>query len=193
MGKKVWYFKGFVFKNIEKSHEIWLLMSLKPQKLHVLMPFAMTLISISCFRPFQLVSKALQRTALLKIDDSQRQTPSRGILLVLTSGAGHWSGRCASYWNAFLLPSATKLRRLCFYRHLSVHTGGCLSQCMLGYHTHTPPEQTPPEQTPPQSRHPPERRPLLRTVRILLECILVYRNKIAFNLKCAQFIFAEWT
>ena len=60
---------------------------------------------------------------------------------------------------------------------------------------HTPPEQTPfrsrypPEQTPPQSRHPlrgdttpgadthtpspRERRPLLRTVRILLECILV--------------------
>ena len=39
---------------------------------------------------------------------------------------------------------------------------------------HTPPqEQTPP----PRSRHPPpgpERRPLLRTVRILLECILVF-------------------
>ena len=38
-------------------------------------------------------------------------------------------------------------------------------------------EQTPPswEQTPPRSRHPSpqERRPLLRTVRILLECILV--------------------
>ena len=149
------------------------------------------------------------------------------------------------------LPSATKLRRLCFYRRLSVHGGewGCLPQCMLGYHTpqeqtpnppgadtplrsrHTPwsrhpPEQTPPqEQTPPRSRHPlgedtpradtppgadtpdtpaplgadtpspsrhplgsrppgsrpppreqtprPEIRPLLRTVRILLECILV--------------------
>ena len=53
-----------------------------------------------------------------------------------------------------------------------------------------PPEQTPPrsrhppEQTPPgadtprsrhpQSRHPRERRPLLRTVLILLECILVF-------------------
>ena len=73
-------------------------------------------------------------------------------------------------------------------------TGGCLPQCMVGY-THPPPEQTPPEQTPPPSRHPradtpqsrhppgadppsrhpppPEIRPLLRTVRILLECILV--------------------
>ena len=85
------------------------------------------------------------------------------------------------------LPSATKLRRLCFYRRLSVHEGGwvCLSQCMLGYHTpqsrHPPPQSRhppgsrhPQEQTPPQSRHPPqERRPLLQTVRILLECILV--------------------
>ena len=55
----------------------------------------------------------------------------------------------------YLLPSATKLRRLCFYRRLSVHSGGwgwgCLPQCMLGYHT--PPEQTPPEQMPPGSRH----------------------------------------
>ena len=32
-------------------------------------------------------------------------------------------------------------------------TGGCLPQCMLGYHT--PWEQTPPGQTPPGSRHPP--------------------------------------
>ena len=37
-------------------------------------------------------------------------------------------------------------------------TGGCLPQCMLGYHPpeQTPPwEQTPPEQTPHGSRHPP--------------------------------------
>ena len=75
----------------------------------------------------------------------------------------------------WFLPSATKLRRLCFYTCLSVHRGG-LPQCMLGY---------PPEQAPPRSRNPPEetspreqtpppsRRLLLRTVRILLECILV--------------------
>ena len=62
--------------------------------------------------------------------------------------------------NLLSLPSATKLRRLCFYRRVSVHTGGCLPQRMLGYHT-PPPQQTPlkqttpppPEQTPPRSRH----------------------------------------
>ena len=48
------------------------------------------------------------------------------------------------------LPSATKLRRLCFYTCVSVHGGGgCLPQCMLG----------PPEQTPPRGRHPPEQTP----------------------------------
>ena len=36
------------------------------------------------------------------------------------------------YFTPLLLPSATKLRRLCFYRCLSVH-GGDLSQCILGY------------------------------------------------------------
>ena len=75
-----------------------------------------------------------------------------------------------------LLPSATKLRRLCFYRHVSVHRGGgagLSASVHGGIH--------PPEQTPLESRHPPEqtppleRRPLLRTVRILLECILVKR------------------
>ena len=70
-----------------------------------------------------------------------------------------------------LLPSAMKLRRLCFCRRLSVHRGvgwGCLPQCMLGYHlppprADTPREQTPPradtlpEQTTPRSRHLPPR------------------------------------
>ena len=108
-----------------------------------------------------------------------------------------------TYVSQFL-PSATKLRRLCFYRRLSVHRGGgwgCLPQCMLAYHTpreqtplgaDTPREQTPPlEQTPPRaddpleqtplppSRYPPppEIRSLLRTIRILLECILVLEKK----------------
>ena len=51
-----------------------------------------------------------------------------------------------------LLPSATKLLRLCFYTCLSFCSrGGRLPQCMLGYH---PPDQAPPwEQTPPRSRH----------------------------------------
>ena len=67
------------------------------------------------------------------------------------------------------LPSATKLRRLCLYTCLSVHRGG-LPQCMLGYH--------PWSRIPPRSRHPPRTRQppkqlVLRTVHILLECILV--------------------
>ena len=48
----------------------------------------------------------------------------------------------------YFLPSATKLRRLCFYRHLSVDGGGdvCLSACW---------DNNPPKQTPPWSSHPP--------------------------------------
>ena len=127
------------------------------------------------------------------------------------------------------LPSATKLRRLCFYRRLSVHGGGGGGGVSASVHARIPhpqkqtppPKQTPPqsrqppkadtpqsrhppeadtppradtpradnpqEQTPPpkadtpqradippKSRHPPEIWPLLRTVHILLECILVY-------------------
>ena len=61
----------------------------------------------------------------------------------------------------------TKLRKLCFYRRASVHTGGgvvCLSACW---------DTTPPQEQIPPGVDTPERRPLLRTVRILLECILV--------------------
>ena len=49
-----------------------------------------------------------------------------------------------------------KLRRLCFYRRLSVHGGGgglgCLPQCMLGY---TLRSRHPRSRQPPWSRHPP--------------------------------------
>ena len=48
-----------------------------------------------------------------------------------------------------LLPSATKLRRLCFYTCLSVHKGGGQPQCMLGYH------HPPGAGIPTRSRHPP--------------------------------------
>ena len=66
-----------------------------------------------------------------------------------------------------ILPSATKLQRLCFYTCISVHKGGV------------------PAQVPPRTRYlpctryplgpgtPPSRRLLLRTVRILLEGIIV--------------------
>ena len=48
----------------------------------------------------------------------------------------HCSGLYASYWNAFLLlPSATKLQRLCLYRYVPVHRGGgcgCIPACLAG-------------------------------------------------------------
>ena len=76
------------------------------------------------------------------------------------------------------LPSATKLRRLCFYRRLSVHRGvGVSASVHAGLpppRSRHPPSRHPPEQTPPwEQTPPPEIRPLLRKVRILLECILV--------------------
>ena len=99
------------------------------------------------------------------------------------------SGWLAFDWNAFLLSSATKLRRLCFYTCLSVHRRGiCLSACW-----DTPWDQALPKQTPPvgpgtpQTRHPPRadtpqaQAPLEQTPSWnqtppppALECILVY-------------------
>ena len=105
-----------------------------------------------------------------------------------------------------LLPSVTKLRRLCFYTCLSFcpRGGVCLSACWdttpLGGGRHssprpgTPRSRYPPRSRLPRTRHPPEagtpytrqpleagtppppRRLLLRTVRILLECILVFEE-----------------
>ena len=64
------------------------------------------------------------------------------------------------------LPSATKLRRLCFLQ-ASVHGGGgvCLSACWdtTPYQEQTPPEQTPPGADTPQSRHPPPHRDTVTT------------------------------
>ena len=69
-----------------------------------------------------------------------------------------------------LLPSAMKLRRLDY-----VFTGVCLSTGggSASVHAGIP---HPPEADPPGSRPPRERQPLLRTIRILLECILVIPN-----------------
>ena len=79
-----------------------------------------------------------------------------------------------------LLPSATKLRRLCFYRCVSVHRGvpgpggsaprGCLVSGgmpgpgggWVGIPACTEADPLPRE-----------KQPLMRTIRILLECILV--------------------
>ena len=75
----------------------------------------------------------------------------------------------------------------------SVHRGeGCLPQCMLGYTPlgrhplgrhplgrypsgQAPPSRYPLGRHPPGQAPPPSRRLLLRTVRILLECILVFK------------------
>ena len=65
-----------------------------------------------------------------------------------------------------------ELRRLCFYTCVSVHRGWvCLSAGIPSPREQRPPgEQTTPRQ---QALPPGSRRLLLRTVRILLECILV--------------------
>ena len=52
------------------------------------------------------------------------------------------SGRYASYWNAFFL-----------HVFVILFTGGCLPQCMLGYHTLPGGRHPPPGADTPQSRH----------------------------------------
>ena len=75
------------------------------------------------------------------------------------------SGQLAYNRNAFLLPPATKLGQGYIFTAVceSVHRGGDLPQCMLGYHIpqeqtspHPPRADTPP---PPGSRHPPDQAP----------------------------------
>ena len=101
----------------------------------------------------------------------------------------------------WFLPSAMKLWRLCFYRRVSVHRGEVPDQAPPRTR-YTPQDQVHPPRpgTPPQTRYPldqvqppqtsyttpgpgtpldqvhppPKIWPLLRTVRILLECILVF-------------------
>ena len=84
------------------------------------------------------------------------------------------------------LPSATKLRRLCFYRRLSVHRGGvCLS---TGWDTTPPPRSRHPPF--PRSRHRPgETSTATDGVRILLECIksIVINSHMASPRKRALF------
>ena len=72
---------------------------------------------------------------------------------------------CMEYRHQFL-PAATKLGQANVFTGVcdSVHRGGCLPQCMMGYHTPSqsrhPQRQTPPwEQTPPKGRHPPKQTP----------------------------------
>ena len=78
-----------------------------------------------------------------------------------------WATRYSLPLFAFFLPSANEVAKVMFL-HLCVSPQGGLPQCMLGYH---PPlgAGTPPS----PGAGTPSRRLLLRTVRILLECILV--------------------
>ena len=80
-------------------------------------------------------------------------------------------------WRYVLLPSATVVaERLCFHRCLSVHRRGGV---------HPWPGRHPPSLLGRQKARqtPPGRRPLQRTVRILLECILVSCNMLGVLLK----------
>ena len=88
-------------------------------------------------------------------------------------GALVWRLIAVSFKDIVWLPSVTKLRQGNFFTSVCQEfcPQGGLPQCMLGY---TPREDTPPGQTPHSTRL------LQRTVRILLECILVcsvMRNK----------------
>ena len=119
------------------------------------------------------------------------------------------SRRYASHRNSFLcfLPSATKLRRLCFYRCLSVHRGGWYPSMLCRWYPSMPCSRSPggcllrggcllwagacsmggaaPWGCLLQGGgDPPSRRLLLRTVRILLECILVFQ--------CVYFSSIRW-
>ena len=80
-------------------------------------------------------------------------------------------------WRYVLLPSATVVaERLCFHRCLSVHRRGGV---------HPWPGRHPPSLLGRQKARqtPPGRRPLERTVRILLECILISCNLLGVLLK----------
>ena len=124
--------------------------------------------------------------------------------LIFISGATPADLWAARTTTGRFLPSATKLRRLCFYRCLSVHRGGSIPACIAGggcylsmhyrWYPSMPCNRSPggclvPEGSalrgllqgvpaPTGGRggvgdRPESRRLLLRTVRILLECILV--------------------
>ena len=174
------------------------------------------------------------------------------VLLSLKTMESLQNGITTHFQVTQLLPSATKLRRLCFYRHLSFHSWGVPDQVHppgadtppgTRYTPHArytprgadtpprpgtpqdqvhppgtryPPEQTPPwtryaswdqvppppdqvhppDQVPPGIRYtPPEIRPLLRTVRILLECILVFNENIITSItqSCRNWVVATLT
>ena len=100
---------------------------------------------------------------------------------------GNWSNQT---WFRIFIAHKRSLRRLCFYRCLSVHGGGVSKPRPRGCPGPSPGGLSRPRPGGGVSRRrpggclprggptppPPSRRLLLRTVRILLECILVFRK-----------------
>ena len=146
-------------------------------------------------RPFTVGAPAgkglLRRSSKRDIGSSKSSTGLRRVSAASPVSVNY----CVNYWlnnEASLLPSATRLRRLCFYTYLSVHGGGVRRE-YLGRHTprtrHTPTGKHPPPGITILGKHsPPRRRLTLRTARVLLECILVH----TFGL-CTYFFAIEWT
>ena len=94
------------------------------------------------------------------------QSLSKNYIKLRVNGSYH-SAKTTT--GTFLLVTVRNEATKVIFLYLCVCPQGGLPQCMLGYHPL--PEQTPP--LPPGTSHLSSRRLLLRTARILLECILV--------------------
>ena len=131
-------------------------------------------------RPFTVGAPAgkglLRRSSKRDIGSSKSSTGLRRVSATSPVSVNY----CVNYWlnnEASLLPSATRLRRLCFYTCLSVHRGGAggvPGQAHPSDQAHPPWEAPSPGNHNPLGSTPPRRRLTLRAVRILLECILVH-------------------
>ena len=112
-------------------------------------------------RPFTVGAPAgkglLRRSSKRDIGSSKSSTGLRRVSATSPVSVNY----CVNYWlnnEASLLPSATRLRRLCFYTCLSVHRGGGAGG-YLGRHTprtrHTPLGSTLPRESQSPGKHTP--------------------------------------
>ena len=96
-------------------------------------PWGVQILSFSC----SFWEKNWKIIALLGVGAAPGENPRSATAPAATEvGGTHPTGM-----HTYLLPSATKLRRVCFYTCLSVHRGGGVPQCMLGYHPPPQPNQ----------------------------------------------------
>ena len=142
---------------------------------------------VSCFVAFRINPQGYPngKTHVLKT----KSRLCRAVLRTKINGTRWFSVECGSCngeifttmiwtWSYFI--STTLLHsaeRLCFYTRLSFCPQGVSGPVHAGIHTpwaDTPLGRPPPGQTPPPRQTPPSRRLLLRTVRILLECIVFF-------------------